>query len=128
MSCNKQCIRNYERIYIYIHMKLLFIILYSVPAPPTLRDAKLLNNFFHLYTYTRIYVVMYGSSVADNNYNHRELLNWGCYCVCERTRYIWRSYTQMAHRVGNDRVSLVPFVWENLHKAIKTVDENDGNK
>lgn len=47
--------------------------------------------------------------------------------MCARTRFIWRSYTQMA-RVGNDRVSLVPFVWENLHKAIKTVDENYGTK
>lgn len=35
-------------------------------------------------------------------------------------------YAQMA-RAGNDRVSLVPFVWENLHKAIKTMDENNAN-
>lgn len=59
-------------IWTHIYMKLLFIILNNVPAPPTPRDENCLTIFPPIYTRI-IYIMMYGSSVADNNYNHREL-------------------------------------------------------
>jgi len=93
------------------------------------RAEGLLNHFttyiiLYIYAYTMNTVHRFPTIIIIvENYYY-----WGCHCaacVCASEKFgVHRVRAQMA-RAGNDRVSLVPFVCENLHKTIKTVDEND---